>query len=146
MDGNEQLRNALRIVAQRHDLRSADDDAAMRTAIADHFANTQRNRRGYRRMIAVWSAAAVVALAGVIAVRFLNPQMRTAPSTVAAVPGDVDGNGRVDILDALRLARDIEAGRTVNNDINSDGVVDGRDVDAIALRAVSLQLSGGQAG
>ena len=53
---------------------------------------------------------------------------------------DIDRNGRVDILDAFALARQIEAGsgRLPDGDINGDGVVDAGDVDAIALKAVAL--------
>lgn len=154
MDGNEQLRNALKSIAQRSPeagaerLRDAEDDAAMRAAIHEHFTSVRQNRRGYRRMIAVWAVAAVVALTGVVIIRFIAPQKQSATQQVAVVPGDVDANGRVDILDAFQLAREIEAGNTSNGDINGDGLIDLRDVDAIAMRAVSLDSggAGGQAG
>ena len=61
-----------------------------------------------------------------------------APSKV--VPSDIDGNGRVDILDAFKLARGIEGverGAT-EWDINGDGVVNREDVDYVAFKAVRL--------
>ena len=55
-------------------------------------------------------------------------------------PADLDGNGAVDILDAFALARSFDAaGKTrFKIDINGDGACDQADVDAIALRAVSV--------
>jgi hypothetical protein len=60
---------------------------------------------------------------------------------------DIDRNGRVDILDAFKLARQIEsAGRTEANlslreqgwDMNGDGLVNRNDVDLVASAAVRL--------
>jgi len=53
---------------------------------------------------------------------------------------DIDGNGRVDILDAFRLAKGIESrGPTAAGwDINADGRLDREDVDAVAFAAVRL--------
>ncbi len=54
---------------------------------------------------------------------------------------DIDNNGRVDILDAFRLARHIETGdRTERNwDLNGDGRLDPDDVDVVAFAAVRLR-------
>ena len=54
---------------------------------------------------------------------------------------DFDRDGRVDILDAFALARRIEEGGESSRrwDLNEDGAVDRRDVDAIAMAAVSLE-------
>ena len=51
---------------------------------------------------------------------------------------------RVDILDAFALARQLRDGRatTPSQDLNGDGVVDQKDVEIIARRAVSLQKGG----
>lgn len=53
---------------------------------------------------------------------------------------DIDRNGRVDILDAFKLARHIEtADRTETEwDFNGDGLIDRSDVDMVALAAVRL--------
>jgi hypothetical protein len=63
------------------------------------------------------------------------------PLAPAEARADIDDNGRVDILDAFRLARHIEAGdRTEQNwDLNGDGRVDRADVDAVAFAAVRLR-------
>jgi hypothetical protein len=55
-------------------------------------------------------------------------------------PADIDGNGRVDILDAFRLARNIESRSPADMkwDLNGDGLVDRKDVDAVAFAAVRL--------
>jgi len=61
-------------------------------------------------------------------------------SVAAERRADLDGNGRVDILDAFRLARHVESrGPAAGEwDINNDGRVDRDDVDAVAFAAVRL--------
>lgn len=53
---------------------------------------------------------------------------------------DIDRNGRVDILDAFKLARLIESAESTEArwDINGDGMVDRKDVDSVAFDAVRL--------
>jgi hypothetical protein len=53
---------------------------------------------------------------------------------------DIDQNGRVDILDAFKLAKHIESSdRTETKwDFNGDGLIDQSDVDVVALAAVRL--------
>jgi hypothetical protein len=57
------------------------------------------------------------------------------------VPGDVDRNGRVDIVDAYALAVRLRSGQKVEliYDVNGDGKVDERDVEEIARRSVSIR-------
>ncbi|HWL92171.1 MAG TPA: dockerin type I domain-containing protein, partial [Phycisphaerae bacterium] len=54
---------------------------------------------------------------------------------------DVDGSGRVDILDAFVLARRIDGGAGVSEsfDLTGDGQVNRFDVDAVAMAAVRLK-------
>ena len=54
---------------------------------------------------------------------------------------DLTGDGKVDVLDAFFLARQIKNGGPLDLkwDVNGDGVVDQRDVDWIASKAVSLE-------
>jgi hypothetical protein len=74
-------------------------------------------------------------------------------SAAAEQRPDIDGNGRVDILDAFRLAKGIESGSQTPSsafgvpsrgptaaewDVNNDGRVDRDDVDAVALAAVRV--------
>jgi hypothetical protein len=78
------------------------------------------------RWIGPVAAAAVI----IFAVIFMNQ----------GTPADIDRNGRVDILDAFKLAKQIQSENTVNKkwDINGDGLVDNDDVQTIAYAAVSL--------
>ncbi len=58
-----------------------------------------------------------------------------------AAKEDFDRNGQVDILDAFALARRIKASDEYKGewDINRDGLVNQKDVDMIAMAAVSLK-------
>jgi hypothetical protein len=62
------------------------------------------------------------------------PADRVAPPSAAV-------RGRVTILDAFALARHLKAGDAVQAewDMNHDGVVDRRDVDALAMAAVRVE-------
>jgi hypothetical protein len=54
--------------------------------------------------------------------------------------GDLDGNGRIDVRDARRLALAIRAGATEGDqDLDGNGLVDDGDVDLLMQRAVSLE-------
>lgn len=57
-----------------------------------------------------------------------------------AVVGDVDRNGKVDILDAYLLQRNINAGDALQTDwdMTGDGQVNRDDVSAVAMLAVKL--------
>ena len=64
---------------------------------------------------------------------------RQEPQQPASVARDLDGNGRVDILDAFAIAREIQNGRNQPRfDINGDGRLTQADVNEIAQRAVTL--------
>jgi len=64
---------------------------------------------------------------------------RQEPQQPASVARDLDGNGRVDILDAFAIAREIQSGRNQPEfDINGDGRLTQADVNEIAQRAVTL--------
>ena len=100
------------------------------------------------RHISLWRFAAAAAV--IIFAFSLNLTQEPGPSTsrtvlVKAQAIDIDRNGRVDILDAFKLARHIEtADRTDKKwDINEDGVVNRKDVDLVALAAVRLDKDKG---
>jgi hypothetical protein len=61
-------------------------------------------------------------------------------NAVASISTDFDNSGKVDILDAFKLAKLIQSEDSVDKkwDINGDGLVDESDVDEIAIVAVSL--------
>jgi len=58
---------------------------------------------------------------------------------------DLNHDGKVDILDAFALARQVNSSAPLSttSDINGDGVVDGRDVALIAAHAVQLKKDNG---
>lgn len=102
-----------------------------------------------------WAAGITAAAAAIVlGIIFFNPQSRLprvahndmvrnlqsrrlAPAEGRA---DINADGRVDILDAFRLARDIEASGPglAQWDLNRDGLTDRRDVDVVAFAAVRL--------
>ena len=95
----------------------------------------------------VWRVAAVGALAAAVAVVFILPefQPRVQPPPDAPTPpvfaeGDIDGNGRIDILDAFLLAKRLESGAAKQPewDVDDNGRIDRRDIDAVALMAVRI--------
>jgi len=110
--------------------------------------------------ISLWRVAAAAAI--IIFAFSLNLTQKPGPTTtssfiVEAQVVDIDRNGRVDILDALKLARYVESADLTDNsfspvsstgqalrkqgwDINGDGLVDRNDVDSVAFAAVSLSL------
>jgi hypothetical protein len=105
----------------------------------------RRRRRALLRSLQVTAAAAVVAMAvWVGAPREPGPAeprlRRPEPIAASGRPEDIDGNGRVDILDAFVLSMRVESAAEPNPrwDFNRDGRVDPRDVDAVAFSAVSL--------
>ena len=121
------------------------DEAILREARAG-FA---RRRRFWLYARAAGAAAAAAAAAVVVVVIYLDRD-RASPTPVAGTQavrtGDVDQSGRVDVLDALVLARRVQAGAggtpRRGDDVNGDGVVDRRDVDAVAVMAVSVSPPG----
>jgi len=100
----------------------------------------QRRYRIIRRIGIVAATAAVILLA--FSLDLSKKSKTQAPSAYLAqtVSFDIDQSGRVDILDAFKLARNIESSDHVdsNFDMNKDGIVDRKDVDTVALAAVAL--------
>ncbi len=95
------------------------------------------------RWTTVWKVAAAAAV--VIFAFSLDLTKQPEPTADRSVTAnvqtvDIDQNGRVDILDAFKLARHIESAGTAtkNWDINGDGLVNRDDVDMVAFAAVRL--------
>ena len=111
-------------------------DEAILARARKELASRQPERR--IRFPWVWwaTAAAVVAFGAWISPTLIS-RRSAQPPTVARE--DVNGDGRVDILDAFALARTIEHGAVRQPDLNGDGQVDRRDVDLVAYRAVQLR-------
>lgn len=117
---------------------------AIRSAARAHLADRRRARH------ARWVMAG--GLGGVAAAVIMGMLLQTqhSPSQpMQTVVGDIDANGRVNIIDAYLLARTLEQGgdaAAAASDLSGDGLVDGDDVKAIATLAVSIsaQPAGGQ--
>lgn len=97
------------------------------------------------RVASITAAAAAIVLVALIGPRLVGPPAThsPAPGTPVALRGDIDNNGRVDIVDALVLSARVKANaRTSSNwDVDSDGVI--TDADARAIRAMVVRLDGG---
>lgn len=145
-------------------------DRAVLDQVHRHLGRRYRPRRRFRWAASIAAAAAVVIFAFIFNIareptaeiaretaqdaarkRASYTARKPAPALVSSVIAkaqvDIDRNGRVDILDAFKLARYVEStDRTETNlslrkqgwDINGDGVVNSDDVDLIALAAVRL--------
>jgi hypothetical protein len=89
-----------------------------------------------------WLAAA--AAAALLLVRIPGFHRTSIPVRLRVGIEDLNHDGRVDILDAFALARQLKSGASPDRhlDINGDGVVDERDVAAIAAQAVKLEKGG----
>lgn len=120
-------------------------DEAILTAARQRLAPVAAGGRQRRRRLWLVRAAGIglAAAAAITLVVWLQPTER--PVTTVAGRADIDRNGRVDILDAFALARQLKsvdattlAKTNTQWDINGDGAIDRHDVDAIAARAVSL--------
>ena len=90
-----------------------------------------------RRLTPFAAAAAIV-----FAMMWMEPPSRPRPgiAQLAVSREDIDGNGRIDILDAFTLARRLDTAAALQPewDVTGDGRVDAADVDAIAMAAVRL--------
>jgi hypothetical protein len=83
-----------------------------------------------------WLTAAAVVVLCAVAGSIWLPSKR--PGSLARE--DVNHDGRVDVLDAFALARQLHRGAVADRqlDFNGDGVVDKKDIDAVAARAVRV--------
>ena len=133
----EALRGAYRA---RMEIPARVDDAVIAAA------RGKFDRRRRLKLLARWGAAASTVAAAVLVVIWVGSRRDpNVPVPVAkVVKGDVDGSGRVDIVDAMMLARHLKAGDATEAawDANGDAKVDQRDVDAVAAAAVSLKQAG----
>ena len=121
----------------------AEIDRAVLDRASRHFAGRKFIKTRRIRWVALWKVAAAAAV--VIFAFSLDlhnkPQRAVHDSAIAGADAvDFDRDGQVNILDAFKLARQIElaGGNRANLDINSDGLVNRDDVDKIAFAAVSL--------
>ncbi len=117
-------------------------DRAVLDKAHQHFTPKQWRHRILQH-ISIWRIAAAAAV--IIFAFSLNLTQKPGPTTSQSLLGevravDIDRNGRVDILDAFKLARYVESteGTGKKWDINGDGLVNSNDVDLVASAAVRL--------
>jgi hypothetical protein len=96
-------------------------------------ARAQLAKRNRLRWIVGWVGGTAAAAAAVTVMVYVNRPDRAAPTPVATRVEDVNGDGKVDILDAYVLAKGLKS-----VDVNKDGKVDQGDVDAVAAAAVKV--------
>jgi len=145
----ERLRRPLRQAFRPTAAERAELDARLAADAAAWFRTPAPAVRSSSRLRPwVWRAAAALALVvgGWVALRgwtSLDAPAPAGPLADGAGGADVDGSGRVDVLDALHVARALargtipEAGRA-GWDFNADGRVDRADADALAELAVRI--------
>jgi hypothetical protein len=117
-------------------------DRAVMDRANKHFAALQSGK-GRRRIHWAWriaAAAAVVIFAFSLDLTKQARPIKERSSLSKTQAVDIDRNGRVDILDAFKLARHIETNSPAEKawDINGDGLIDRSDVDIVAHAAVRL--------
>jgi hypothetical protein len=122
---------------------SAAAHEAVRAEIRRHFARTSappRSRISWRTL--PWAIAAVILISVLSWMIWPGYQPNNQTPLLAYQPGDVDRNGRIDILDAMSLAGILEGGGPNQSefDVNGDGTLDQRDVDFVAMQAVRLNV------
>jgi len=135
--------NDLKALFQPHVGVPPEVDRAVMDRAHKHFAPLQS---GTGRRLRVHWAWRIAAAAAVIILAFsLDLTKQGGPTTDSfslseTQDVDIDRNGRVDILDAFKLAKHIESAGPAETewDFNGDGLIDRSDIDVVALAAVRL--------
>jgi hypothetical protein len=118
-------------------------DRAVMDRANKHIVPLQSSKR--RRLRIHWGWRIAAAAAVIIFAFSLDLTKQSGPSKdqfsqSKIQPVDIDRDGRVDILDAFKLARHIETNGPTEKawDFNGDGRIDRNDVDIVAHAAVRL--------
>ncbi len=127
-------------------------------AVLEHIKVRSREIRRARKIVRIfprreWAAVAVmgVLVCAVSLSIFFRPESPddtaskdNLPASYSMVSKDIDGNGRVDIIDAYIMHRKLASGSSIpqNLDLNGDGKTDQADMKAIVNSAVSLESRG----
>jgi hypothetical protein len=117
-----------------------------RPGLASRWHLASGKKQGQDALATHWAWRIAAAAAVIIFAFSLDLTKQTGPATDSfsiskTQPVDIDRNGRVDILDAFKLARHIESADRIETewDFNGDGLIDRNDVDVVALAAVRLE-------
>ena len=127
---------------------SPETDRAILADAQRHLSARVPPVRRYRRWVS-WRWAAIGSTIAAASVAMLvwttqpmSPRSESPVALQSPLPqtddNDVDRNGRVDILDAFAIARQIRSGDPRARDVNHDGRLDQQDVDLVAREAVML--------
>lgn len=116
------------------------DDAVLKIA-RQHLVRPKRVGFGALRTWLAWPAFAAACL---VLIGWLYFALRPVNSIATLAREDLNHDGRVDILDAFQLARELHSGVQPASglDLNGDGRVDQADVEHIAAQAVKLGKGG----
>jgi len=116
-------------------------DEAVFHAARRHLSKPRRSGFGLFHSWLVWPAMVTACLLLIGLVYFITKPTGKTPSFALE---DINHDGRVDILDAFQLARELQAGTrpAPDLDLNGDGVVDQRDAALLAAHAVKLEKGG----
>jgi hypothetical protein len=119
------------------------DEVVLRAA-RKHFASAQRRGPNTFALWHRWLGFATACVLGCAAALWFAHPRSSLNRAPAYDREDLNRDGRVDILDAFQLARQLQSGdRPVpGSDFNGDGLVDHRDADTIAAQAVKLEKGG----
>lgn len=136
----EPLRRALERHGRIEETNSAEVgelDRAVLSGVGPALARARA--RHLRRRISLVLLPVAAAAALLFLFQRLGPHTREMAPELRAMAEDLDRNGRVDILDAFQLARELELGNAPRGrDVNGDGRIDREDVEYIAHLAVRL--------
>lgn len=113
---------------------------AVMKGVQTHLARIRKRKAGWNRNTRMAAMATAFVLAGFVTMTLFNFYRRPGPDDYARE--DLNHDGRVDILDAFQLARELGSGKTPKMDLNADGRTDASDVEIIARRSVSLEKGG----
>jgi hypothetical protein len=141
-DANDQFDLPPRMVGALRDgfAHRAQIPASVDAAILD-AARVRFDRRRRLRMRIRWAGGLAAGLAAVIV---LAISLQRPPAAKAVAKGDVNADGQLNIVDALALAKRLAARDKIDSasDVNGDGAIDQKDVDAIAAASVNLKQGG----
>ena len=134
-----------RLVSDLRSLYRAEVDVPPELDAEVLLAARRRCARRSRILRPAWAAVAAAAVLLLVVGLWPNPHYaRTAVLREAPAGMDFDGDGRVNVVDAYKLAWLVEGATPMGEewDLNGDGTVDRGDADALAMAAVRLNGGG----